>query len=86
LNFTLAFTDSTTGTPTAKLSIEQNGPGGALTNFLIYAIPGGMTPPTAVTNTFDGIDLNPGAVVVLTDISTGSGASVALAGSVLVKK
>lgn len=73
--------DVATGTPQATVKIEQNGPGGAMTNIYIFTHPGGIV--SSFTNWDNCGLLNPNAVVTVTDTSGGSGASVSIAGSVL---
>lgn len=77
----LSFTEAVGGTPVARAVIEQNGAGGAKTNTFFYSMPSGVASVT--TNTVNLGILNPNAVVVITDISGGSGASVGVPNSVL---
>lgn len=77
----LKLIDTATGTPVATIKIEQNGAGGALTNTFLFSEPGTIV--STITNTVNCGRLNPGAVVTITDTSTGTGASIAIDSSVL---
>lgn len=81
LMVTFSFVDATTGTPIVRAVIEQNGAGGAKTNTFPFSMVGGTL--TTVTNVVSLGFVNPGAVVTITDISSGSGASVGVVNSEL---
>jgi len=76
IELAIAFTGSTTGTPVALLTVEENGAGGALTNFWPMSIPGGVVPLDVPTNSYAGFRINPNAVYYVTDASRGTGASI----------
>lgn len=82
LMLTLVHNGSATGVPRAQVKIEQNGSGGALTNTFKFE-PIAFVGTGAITNTYNLGKLNPSAVVIVTDTSTGTGASVTIEGSVL---
>lgn len=70
LMLTLAFDDSQAGSVcAAKVLIEQNGSGGAITNTFFFAVPAGFG--LNATNTVSCGILNSNAVVTITDISVG---------------
>lgn len=82
---TLAFNDSTTGTPLAKVvTTEPNGSGTSLVDVqtLMPEI-GGLSVGTPITNTFNLGVFGPGTVITVTDSSLGTAATVTLVRSKL---
>lgn len=80
LELDLGFVDAATGTPVAKVVIEQ---GLQITNTWTCSAPG--TVVSTITNHFS-FRLTTNAVVIITDISRGSGASVTIANSQLTSE
>lgn len=80
LEIDIGFVDAATGTPVAKVVIEQ---GLQITNTWTCSAPG--TVVSTITNHFS-FRLTTNAVVIITDISRGSGASVTIANSQLTSE
>jgi hypothetical protein len=82
LEIDLGFVDAAAGTPVAQVQIEQGAvPKG--TNTWICSMAGGLS--STVTNHYS-FRLQPSAVVIVTDISRGSGSSVTIANSQLTQE
>lgn len=80
LEVDLGFVDAATGTPVAKVVIEQ---GTTITNTWICSAPGTIV--STITNHYS-FRLAPSAIVTITDISRGTGASVTVANSQLTSE
>lgn len=80
LEIDFGFVDVATGTPVAQVNIEQ---GNQITNNWICSMPG--TVISTITNHYS-FKLTTNAVVTITDVSRGSGASVTIANSQLTKE